>query len=803
MEDAELLEIKDRAWERFSELPGVHAVGIGKKVTRGVRTDETVLAVFVTRKLPLEELSATAVVPAVFEGVKTDIVESPMPRTLQIAIGVAPPSITSGGSFTFTALPDPPPLGVRIVVTITLRRVGADDRVIVRNIDSDGALTLVALVNLLFIGLTATPVVPTLTNTTLRISVEDPASESLDASCYILLIDTGAYAKEFLRGGIRIQGGSAGTLGCLAVLKKRTVESPNGRIVGVTCSHVVRKFRAQNTGLVGVAEGTTVELHAPPGAGPILAHSVVTVGFLRKDVGVEASAFYTTQQDEPLATIAAGVVTQIKATGLSGVSPAIASAPLSPVETHIIITGFKGPGEELRCQVHGPMNFPGPLQLRAEVAPGPLGVHTVTFRGVIDGPHIGVFVDIDPGGFAATFGVYHNPVQTKGVEDVAQAISTAINNFSADHGGLVSAGAVGAKVTIAGAKDVRIWLEPDIRVGQPVSFFGTANPGCCNFRIGRVLQSRLDIDVALVQLDAGLKYKYHVQELNAIAGTQAPVLNMPVQKRGAATGLTEGIVQAVATSGFITEPTLVRIYRNAAVIDSTILDTSTTRRAFAGPGDSGCVVVTRGPGLPKVVGVLFAGSDSTAVITPVDDVVSAFSSLGLSFDPGVGVDLNAVHIVPQSASQFRALEADDTRLANGTSLVRPFAALNERMRQAEHEIASTPMGREYADLVRRNIDEAFALVNHNRRVATAWHRSGGPELLTALLRVMRFDDEPLPHDINGRPLSECLAGVEKAFRRCASPQLSGDVTRLFAELGRLSGLTYPQVLATLRAGSAV
>src|SRR5262245_46284952 len=79
----ELLAIKDRAWEKFSTLPNVHAVGIAKKVTGGVRTDETVITVFVTRKLPLDALTPDTAIPPTFEGVRTDVVQRPLPRALQ------------------------------------------------------------------------------------------------------------------------------------------------------------------------------------------------------------------------------------------------------------------------------------------------------------------------------------------------------------------------------------------------------------------------------------------------------------------------------------------------------------------------------------------------------------------------------------------------------------------------------------------------------------------------------------------------------------------------------------------------
>src|SRR6185295_250621 len=120
----DLIKIKDRAWESFCRLPGVHAVGIGKKVKGGVRTEQVGLTVFVTRKLPPGELSAAALVPPVFEGVDTDIVESPIPRALDaLPITVVEEAIPSGKKFTFNSV-DPPPKGVRLVLSVVVH-IGA------------------------------------------------------------------------------------------------------------------------------------------------------------------------------------------------------------------------------------------------------------------------------------------------------------------------------------------------------------------------------------------------------------------------------------------------------------------------------------------------------------------------------------------------------------------------------------------------------------------------------------------------------------------------------------------------------
>jgi hypothetical protein len=806
MDELEYLRIKDRAWESLSKTPGVHAVGIGKKVTGGVRTDETVLAVFVAKKLPADKLSAEAVVPPVFEGIKTDILERPMPCEFQAPITVAPPEVIANGMrFTFTTTVDPPPKGFRIVMTTTLHST-APDLVGVFTVDSDGVHALAALLDSLAHQLDDFKSVRA--NTTLAVSVLNTATDSLDASCYILSFDIRPYADEYLRGGILIQAGAkegGGTLGCLATLAP-TPEYPKGRVVGITCGHVVRDFITASTQLREKTIGNTaIELSVAPTVPPtpvasIRPHTVISIVFFQKIV--QASTFYTTRQDESLADIAKGLAAAINATGLTGVNANVPT--VSAATAHIPISGFSAPDQKIYCQVHGPPQFQGDSPLDVNLAKGSSGDHTITFSGSGgDSANVGVFVDIDGGGFGTTFGVFHSPPRKQQKEDVAQAISTAINLLPSAQRGLVSATATGATVTIVAAMDVRVRVQLDMRIGQPIPFFGTGDARCCNFRIGRVVAARQDLDVALVQIDPGMKYKYHIQEMNAVAGTQSPSLGLPVQKRGAATGVTEGVVSAIAVSGFITNDTrsLVRTYRNAFIVDSTILDTPKTRRAFAGFGDSGSVVLTTGPGVPKVVGVLWAGDvHATAMMTPIDDIVSGFAHLGLAFDPAVGVDLSAVHTVPAAAMSIHPFEANPALTPSNASSAGSLAAFGERMQETGRELAATPIGREYGDVIRRHLPEALGLVNHNRRVATVWHRCGGPALFNAVLRTLRFDEEPLPREINGQPIAECIATLENIFRRYASRQLGHDMARIREALVDFSGMTYPQVLTALRAG---
>lgn len=77
---AEYLEVKDRAFEAFSRLPGVHAVGLGRNEVAGHSGDHLALRVFLSKKKPLTALDRKERIPPSYEGIPTDVVEEPPPR---------------------------------------------------------------------------------------------------------------------------------------------------------------------------------------------------------------------------------------------------------------------------------------------------------------------------------------------------------------------------------------------------------------------------------------------------------------------------------------------------------------------------------------------------------------------------------------------------------------------------------------------------------------------------------------------------------------------------------------------------
>src|SRR5215471_17938416 len=63
--------------------PGVHSVGIGTKTVGGQPTNEIAIVVLVVKKKSPAELAPGEMIPAEVNGVKTDVVEVPIPSAHQ------------------------------------------------------------------------------------------------------------------------------------------------------------------------------------------------------------------------------------------------------------------------------------------------------------------------------------------------------------------------------------------------------------------------------------------------------------------------------------------------------------------------------------------------------------------------------------------------------------------------------------------------------------------------------------------------------------------------------------------------
>ena len=64
-----------RAWSHCGGLPNVVGVGLGLKEKDRTRTDQLAVVVFVTHKIPKEELVSQELVPRKVGGLETDVIE--------------------------------------------------------------------------------------------------------------------------------------------------------------------------------------------------------------------------------------------------------------------------------------------------------------------------------------------------------------------------------------------------------------------------------------------------------------------------------------------------------------------------------------------------------------------------------------------------------------------------------------------------------------------------------------------------------------------------------------------------------
>jgi hypothetical protein len=806
VDDNQLLGIKDRAWDRLRRIPGVHAVGIGVKTVAGRRDNRPALVVFVESKKELAQLQPDEIVPATIERVPTDVVEMRMPRLLGGPLPLtATVAATAGGAkIKFRATVDPTPLGYVIVTSITLTRlatptVPAQVFRFSHSVYSNGVIPLDKLIDSVSTsfqhGSVNDPesnVAGTHIKGSPEVSLAADPGWSVVASCIVLETDRTQYSKEYLRGGAQIQEplkNEIGTLGLLA-----TTTDPAGSVVAITNQHVVAVRTRSATTLSGRVNATSTEITMFTVHGdPITNDSVVIVEFY-DDKDLIGNALCTTVAGDTLDTIASKVADAINGAFIPQVSAKATNERIS-------IFGAKT-ADAVVCNTLGPGNDP-PQSLLVFVSKPAVLTNVLTFHATSAKLKNGLYVSIHPGGTSPSFGVF---VDTQGLtlNGIAKQLFTKITDLPLGVRGRAVAKDPASRPTleITGAELVECLVHPDLRIGQPTNCFTWP----CSQQIGKVIASRLDVDAAVIQLDPGLKYKLQIQGIGSVSGVTPPLMDMQVQKRGCITGLTQGQIVAVATSGSTLAgdpPVFKRSYTNGIVVSSrTTDDGGTTRRPFCSSGDSGSAVLTSGSGPVKVVGLLFGGGDDTfGLATPIQAVLDAFPKLGLSFSVKAGEDPDAVRTVPAPVVQFQTIAGEDApriSRADAAPAHSGWAGLQDRLREVESEIRGTTGGREYVNVFQSHFAEAQTLVRSNRRVATVWRRSGGPEILSKLLEMAYSREQRIPTEINGKSFGDCLERIGKILLQYASPALSADLRRLSPGIAAWSGKTYSELLSAFQ-----
>ena len=640
-------DVKARARQRLLAIPGVHCVAIGPKIVAGQLTAEPVIVVFVTKKKPSAEISPAEVIPAEIEGIKTDVVEEELPQLLagglpdeqQYPVLVGGIQIQAGnkliGKGTLGCIAktnDPNPKVVAITNQHVVTAWGEKEIGISAFVSPDGHQVILFGSNLtgtrVQCSVTVTP-----TNGTaqqlgpfqqITTAADTPATVATQLAAAINAAATPNATVQATQ--ISVGHKPAGNL---------ALQPAAGFAVQMTCKAEVMWIDATSL--------KVITLHGNNVAGLIVLARIAVIPVPTGDFQY-LDILYRTVAADTLTSIANEIAKRINALGNPGVT---AAGPAAPNGTEVTITSVGNfladfdPTEDSR--VYYPETEDPDAKLKAAIAN-----NVIDFTGKISGDNYGIYPNINAGGQPATAGFFLQPANNTDAGGVTTQIVGLLQSKNIPN---ITPQASGPQqVTITGAEEVECVISSDVRVGQPVNTFNSGCLRCVDRRIGRVLDARLDLDIALVQLDAGLQYKAEVVATPSnwvIAGTHdvtddeaMPPFNYRVKKRGRSTGATNGGIQYLHADGDIGTHTVFHRHFTDAI--------KIVGPTFSAEGDSGAAILNSAN---EVVGILFAGTGSICHATPIRAVTDAFNiTIESATQP------NDMRTVPQLATQPHASE---------------------------------------------------------------------------------------------------------------------------------------------------
>lgn len=239
---------------------------------------------------------------------------------------------------------------------------------------------------------------------------------------------------------------------------------------------------------------------------------------------------------------------------------------------------------------------------------------------------------------------------------------------------------------------------------------------------------------------------------NVIADVGRAQVNDIVYKVGRTTRRTKGIVRKIdyLLPGAMGIPDA----QNLILIEPLEPDCNGILR-FADEGDSGAAIVTD---QGKLVGILHTVADQP--------------------HPGQTLKHLACHIAPV----LDALKVTPITRAHPTvnnpaavTTLAEVAAIIDRRRsqsiQLRERFLSLPEGPSAWQLIDKHRIEVIRLVNHNRRVAVAWHRNQGPAFLNRAINNARDPQETIPREIEGITGKALLGAMGDVLAQQGSPEL--------------------------------
>lgn len=574
-----------------------------------------------------------------------------------------------------------------------------------------------------------------------------------------------------LEGGLKISRPDShwGTLGCIAT------SSDGSKVYATTCYHVVqpRHHQKQSLEVSTTTAGNSVTYVF---SGSVQPQTVIYVNFEPKDLtqGLpEYGAFYTTTGTEAVDEIAANVAQAVEDMAVTGIDTSLPGGGILDIdfldgyESACVITGkTTGPPSDLHAQINGT---------------------AITFSGKVSGEFYGVFTNVNPGGVEPTYGAFAALNKGDDLEDVANAVAAAVDSM---HITGIDVTSSGATVTIETPMEIDVVISPDTRMGQPQ--LCSICSRCCGPPIGSVDEARFDVDTALIELEPGLTYfadqlnfgpvkdYYFVQDHDIHPGPY------PVKKYGARTGKTHGNITALDRVGYRAgDGPLNRQYSGVMTVtfDVDNDDNNPDAESFSDHGDSGSAVLNSDD---EIVGTVFAHTgDGSGLVTPIQPIINAFN-ITIATAQTAGQTQTVPPFARSMVSESRA------PIAGGMPV-------SKEVLNVQKEILATPAGKEYADAITQHAGEVQRLINTNRRVAAVWQSNGGPQIIQAALNMLQNRSQTFPAEIDGKPLADCLARIQKVLLRYASSALQAALRKYSSRFAELSGLNYMQSLAWLKA----
>ena len=747
MRDDEYSAIKDRAVRTLLDIPGVNAVGIGGREVAGQATGERAIKVFVTRKMPADQVAPGELIPSSFEGVPVDVVEGgPFRRA------AGPTQDIPTGAFADTSPYDPLCGGISLATEGTpgLGTLGCF------LVDKNDATAVYALTNHHVVAkagkLSRSRRV--LHPSTIHWA-SPPTQEDIDQNAIGIVAAGG---QEAIRDAalVRLSAGMkwlpaikdvgflAGTyplvhddaVGLNYRVWKRGVVTGliSGIVQGVDCT--VKDILDEGTQTKSITKGNIIikeRTDGSPFAQPGDSGSAVVnddskvVGLLYGNDGKGGG--YAT----PIATVLRRF-NEVDQLDLAIAQPKT-DAPTEATETQVVPPPGGKPAIPAAQQAdHGDRQYCRPLTGGAPILVAPM---------------VGAAQ-------AATMGC----VLAAGDGDGPAYLVTAYSALTAGD-----------------------TLPPtaDTSIGQP------DNAGhCCrctsntvgHFFAGPDSQKRIGF-VALSSAQKWLPEIMQVGLLNGVRDLTADPLpdELPVLKQGGGSGLTGGVITKIDSTiaPFAGQPTIViRPNPNAAAPLQPLY--------FSQFNDRGAAVVDQNN---KVVGVLYgelqvtdsAGTHFHGLAAPIKEVLSALAA-----------QTSSAVSVPEASA------IDDVRTA-----VAHVADRAEGLLRAPAAGALPAIPAPWGD----HQSEIQDLIAHNRKVAAMWRRHGGPALTQALFRAFHAQAEAIPLFVGGVPLTVCLERLSGVFCKYGSVELRASLARLRTILPAVGGGRLSEVLSAAREALAI